>query len=187
MAQQSTEESLAMNRTRFRVIGRWIVSKGSSQRAIAKTLVRSMLIVESNVLTQDMIEVSSTEAGKVVQALALERTNPRFGKCVRIRRLYRRFHDTDTCIIEQCVERWHELRVAVTEKEPCLDIFVLHPHLHVPRLLHHPLSVRVVGGRTYEDSAALQVNEKQDVCSSGSEGRPNAFREEVARNERVHV
>ena len=76
MAQQSAEESLAMNRTRFRVIGRRIVSERSPQRAIAKTLVRSMLIVESNVLTQDMIEVSSAEADEVIQAFTLERTDP---------------------------------------------------------------------------------------------------------------
>ena len=74
-----------------------------------------MLIMESNVLTQDVIKMSSTEAGKVVQALTLKRTDPRFGKCIRIRRLYRRFHDADTCVIEQRIECKRELRIAVTD------------------------------------------------------------------------
>jgi hypothetical protein len=176
-----------MNWTRFRVIGRRIVSKRSSQRAITKTLVRSMLIVESNILTQDVIEVTPAEADEVVQTLALERTDPRFGKGIRIRRLDWRFHNADADIIEQRVECKRELRIAVTEKEPRLNLLVLHPHLNVPRLLHHPWPVRMVSCRTHEDSAALQVNEKKGICSSGPERRPYAFGEEVARNKRVHV
>jgi hypothetical protein len=48
-----------------------------------------MPIVESNVLTEDVIQMLATETHEVIQTFPLEQTDPRFGKCIRIRRLSR--------------------------------------------------------------------------------------------------
>ncbi|GJM25737.1 MAG: hypothetical protein DHS20C16_21520 [Phycisphaerae bacterium] len=71
--------------------------------------------MESNVLAEDVIEMTPAEADEVIQAFSLERPDPRFCKVVRIRRLDWCFHDPDTRVLEQRVERQRKLRIAVTE------------------------------------------------------------------------
>jgi len=138
-----------------------MIAKGNCKRAIPKTLVRSIPIVESNVLTEDVIEVTPAEADEVIQAFTLERADPRFRESVRIAGLHQCLHGANTCTIEQSIKRRRELRVTITDQELSFDPFVIQPHLHVPRLLHHPSPVGMESGRAHEDLPRLQVNEEQ--------------------------
>ncbi len=129
----------------------------------------------------------SAEANEVIQAFTLERANPRFRKGVRIGCLHRSLHDANTRTIEQGIKRLPKLRVAVADQKPSLDVLFLQPHLHIPRLLHHPLLVRMVGGRAHEHLPSLQMNEEQAKRGSRAERSDHVLREEVARDELVHV
>lgn len=85
--QQTAQELGAANAADLRrrragkLIGR--PARGLRGRAIAERLMGSEFVVKASERLNDVVKMSEAEAGEVIQALALEGTDPRLGKGVR--------------------------------------------------------------------------------------------------------
>ena len=90
MPQQAAEETPAADSTNVRGIGacrffRWTCCCGG-HCPVAQPLVWAVLVEEANVSLAGVIEMAEAEAQEVVQAFALERTDPSFREGVCLRR-----------------------------------------------------------------------------------------------------
>lgn len=145
------------------------------------------IVVVADVLLKDVVEMATSEAEEVVEALSLDRADPRFGEGVRVRRPGRGLDDPGSRIAEQPIEVVSELRVAIVQQEPRLDAVVGEPHLDVASLLLHPGFVRVIGRGTNEDLSTAQVYEEQAISGPLAQRREDVLGEEVGGDEGVHV
>lgn len=73
VVEQSAKLLNTPNGVRWRKFLGWYLL---TERYIAQALVRAMFIIEGGVRLNDVIEMSQTETGKVVQAFAFERSDP---------------------------------------------------------------------------------------------------------------
>lgn len=71
---------------------------------------RAKLVMEMNECADDVIEMTEPEAEEVVQAFSLQRSNPRFGECVRVGGQHRRPDFVYSCVEEHSIEGGREFR-----------------------------------------------------------------------------
>lgn len=207
VSQQPAEESAAANvvrlervciiqdgirRTRSRDVFRWagrieLPPRGIGNGEIPQALMRPKSVVEMSVLAFDVVEMAEAETHEMVQAFALEGTDPRFHERVGVGREQRRADRRDAGVSEQLVERERKLRVAVVKNKLRPKLLIIEPHHHVAGLLLDPALIRVKRRRREEHPPRAQVNERQAEGKPRPEGREDRLREEVARDERVHV
>ncbi len=76
---------------------------------------RTMTVVELDVLAEDVIQVPEAEAHEVIEAFSLDRANPRLSVSVCVRCPDRRPDDSSAGIAKQLIESRSELRVAVAD------------------------------------------------------------------------
>jgi len=89
--------------------------------------VRSALLVMISPDREDIVELSSAEANKMIQSLPADTGNIALDKRIRFRGLYGNAYTSHVRFPER-VEFIRVLSVPVSDKESWLDALVLHPH-----------------------------------------------------------
>src|SRR5262249_47863928 len=148
--QQPAEESLAAYASDIqcaslaccRRAGRGLVERAVSDRGVGP-----VGVVEPDILLRDMVEMPKAEAQEVIQALALERSDPGLDKAVRIRGQEGGAYAPNPGAEQHALPRKRELLVPVVDDEPRFQLVVAEPHQQVPALLLNPLLVGVIGRR----------------------------------------
>ena len=157
------------------------------QRPVTQALMRPQAIVVIGVSLNNVIEVFQSKTEEVVQALSLERPDPRFRVAVGDGAAEGRsdglgFHGCD-----QPVERGSVLSVPITEQELHLQLFILQPHAGITDLLEDPFFVGVIGPRRDQDLPTTQVDEHQPIGDVLACGCPDVLAEEVCGDDDIGV
>lgn len=152
---------------------------------VSDPLVRAMLVMVSLNLLEDVFEMRFADQNEVVESFTAL-ADKTFSKGVALGCAGRRLDDPDAVGLEYVVER-QEGRIAVVDEKPDLAKWFVHRHAKVPRLLAHPLAVRMRRASCDADASGLQVNKEQDVESRKSGAGPDFLGEEVRGPGDVHV
>lgn len=136
--------------------------------------------------SQDVIELTSSEADKMIQHLALRTRDEAFRKGIGLGRPWRDTNATDLRF-PKFVELIRILSVAISNDEPRSDPLVVHPHRRVARLLHYPLGIRMIGAWTAVDPSTAQMNEGKDISVANATEGKHGFRKEIARDDAVYM
>jgi hypothetical protein len=102
--------------------------------------VRPVLVVMLDVDAKDLFELATVEDQQPVETLSPGAAHPALDVRVCVRRPQRGPDDSHPAAVEDGVEK---LRVPVVEQEPRPLAAVVEIHQQVPRLLHHPRTVRL--------------------------------------------
>jgi hypothetical protein len=123
----------------------------------------------------------------MIKTLAFEIRDDGLRKGIGLRSVDRDLFGPDVHVLPELPELQSELRVVIVNEHPRLDVQLLHPHVRIPGLLHHPLLVGIERGRRTEDLAAAEMDEREDVGVELPPDRVDGFREEIARDQGIHV
>ena len=95
----------------------------------------------------------------MIQTLAFERADPRFGERIRIWSQERCPDATRSGTADHAPKPARELAVTVMDEETRIEPLVLEPHQRVSRLLPDPPIVGTVCGRAEKDLARADMDE----------------------------
>jgi hypothetical protein len=126
-----------VDRSRHRSQGLWSL--------LVQSAVRTVLVVVSDVLGQDLLEMTSTENEDPVETLSADGAHEPLGEGVRPRGLSRGLDDADAFRAEHLVEAGRELRVSISDQELGLSGTVGQYEGQVAGLLGDPLPHRIGG------------------------------------------
>src|SRR6266511_3060953 len=166
LAQQAAEPVATAEEIELRQLSTWrrlIDRRLGKRRPLIERAVRPMRVVVLRVFADHVFEVAAADNQQSVEALAPNASDPTLGVRPRLRRLHRRFDDTDSFGAEDLIEVTGELAVAVTDEKPRPDAFVAKLHQEVACLLGHPAAVRIGRDPGQVDAPARQLDEEQDI------------------------
>ena len=114
---------------------------------------------------------------------SLDGPHPSFGESVEVGAAWRQRQGLQAGVFQDISVGGAELRVAVgDQKAPTLEEGLVF-HGHVPSHLGHPRFVRVFGDPGQVDPAGIQLDEKERIKGSGTDGGPGFVGEEVGGND----
>jgi hypothetical protein len=119
---------------------------------------------------EDVLEVTTAEDQKAIEALAPDGADPPFRVRSRLRRPYWRFDYTDALGAKDLVELTGELAVAVTDKKARAHVLVVKRHEQVARLLGHPAAIRIRRHTREVHAARRELDEEQHVEALQEQG-----------------
>ena len=146
------------------------------------TAMRALLVIMFQPHTKDVVELSSTKANEVIQDLSLCSSDEAFAECIRHRGAWWDFNGPDVSLFPERIEGMRVLSIAISNHEPGIDTFVLHPHRRVACLLHYPFGIGMIGARTAEDFSSTQMNKHKYIGVAYPAEREYSFRKEIASN-----
>ena len=157
--QDATKLGLASN-SAFRLRNEVFVQNGIVS---PDTAMRALLVIMFQPHTEDVVELSSTEANEVIQDLSLCSSDEAFAECIRHWSTRWDFYWSHISLLPKHVERMRILSITISDQEPKIDAFVFGPHRCVPDLLHDPSGIRMIGARTAKDFSSTQMNEHKNI------------------------
>ena len=181
--QDSTEFGLATN-TALRIRNKRFVQNSVVS---SYTSMRPLLVIIFQPHAKDVIELSSTEADEMVQQFSLRSTDIAFTESVRHRGAWWNFDWSHFGLFPKFVEFVRVLSITIPNEEFGVDAFVFHPHRGVPRLLHYPLRIRMIGARTTVDCSTAQMDKHEDIGIAHPTEGEDRLRKKVARDNAVEV
>ena len=146
-----------------------------------------LLVIMFQPHAKDVVELSSTEADEMIQDLAFRGSNVAFTKSVRHRSTWRSFDGLHFGLFPEFVELVRVLSITIPNEESGVDAFVFHPHRSVPRLLHYPPGIRMIGARTRIDLSTAQMDKYKDIGIADSTESEDGLRKKVTGDDAVHV
>jgi len=174
MVQQSAERRLASDFARRRGAVGILVAQ---RNVVLDALMRTVLIVVSLDPSQDVFQMSGAKQDQVVQRLPAL-ADESFGEGVALGRARRRLDNSDAIGPEYAVER-QKRRVAVMDQEADFAGRFVYGHAEIPRLLAHPVRIRIRRAVCNPNLTGFQVDEEQHIEGRESSLRPNFFGEEI--------
>jgi len=124
MVQQPTERRAATHRPDLAVDRFRRRQSGQAQRDVAEGLMGPDRSVMGHVPLDDVIQMPEIEAEEVVEALPLQRADPRLREGVGDGGLEGGCHDPGAHGLEQMIERLGELGVVVVDQEAAGQLFI---------------------------------------------------------------
>ena len=142
----------------------------------------TLLVVGSDVLGQDTLEVTDSHDEEVVEGLGADRQNPSLRIGVRVRCLDGRPDHLCPFGLEDGVERARELGVTVSDQEPGRRNHRVCSHRQLAGPLHHPRGARVIRHPGEMDPTGADLDKEQHVEGPKADGLDG---EEVRRHDAV--
>ncbi len=151
------------------------------------SLMRALKMVVVNPRFVDVVELAETEADEVIQAGFLDCADEAFAKSICAGSTRWNSYCPNACVLPECIEAIRVLPISVTNQIAGFDTDFFKPHGRVPRLLHYPVSIWMIGRGTTVDLTSTQMNENEYIGCEHATHRVNRFRKEIASNQDIHM
>ena len=181
--QNATKFSFTSN-SAFRLRNKVLVENGIVS---ANTAMRAFLVVKFQPHAKNVVELSSAKTNEVIQHFPLCSSDEALAKCVCHGSAWRNLYWPYVRLFPKCIEGIRALPIAIPNEKLRVDTFVLHPHRGVPRLLHYPSGIRMIGTRTAIDFSRTQMNKHEYICVTYPAQREYSLGKEIARNDAVKL
>ena len=151
------------------------------------TAMRSLLVIMFQPYAKDVVKLPAAKTDKVIQTFAFRGSNKTFAERIGHRSPRWNLNRPHVSLFPEHVEGIRILSITIPDQELRLDTFVFHPHRGVPRLLHYPLGIRMIGARTAIDFSATQMDEHEHIGMAYPTEREYSFREKIARHDAINM
>lgn len=158
MIQQAAERRFTLDPAGWRGPVGIVVTQGDY---VPDALMRSVLVVMALDSLEDVFQVRLADQNQIVECFPALADEP-FRKGIALGRGRWRLHNPNSFCFEDEVER-QEGCVTIMDKETDLAGRFVHSHAEIPRLLAHPVRIRIRLAARNANLAGLEVDEEQHV------------------------